>query len=119
MLKKSAIPEPSPSKSEVVTVPELDGEVLVRGMLLKDRLELALIGGYASLSATLALCVSVDGDGSAVPLFTADEWERWGSKHYNAALKLWDIVRRLSDLDGEQAEKNSPAQNSDSPAVSQ
>lgn len=118
MLKKSDVPVPPQSGTEIATVPELGGDVLVRGMLLRDRLELALTAGYGRLAMTLALCVSVDGEqGESVPLFSAEEWERWGSKNYVAAMKLWDIVRRLSDIDGEEAEKKSPAQPSDSPAA--
>ena len=117
MLKKSALPAPS-LLEEIVSVPELGGDVLVRGMLLKDRLEISIVDGYARMSAMLAACVFADNEqGEPAPLYSADEWERVGARHYAAALKLWDVVRRLSDIDGEVAEKNLPAPTLDSPVV--
>lgn len=119
MLKKSALPSPPPLKEETVNVPEFKGDVLVRGLLLKDRLGLALTDGYGRMAAMLAVCVLVDGEnGEKVPLYTADEWERWGSLHYAAAMTLWDKARLLSDIGGEEAEKNSKAQKSESPVAS-
>lgn len=118
MIKKSAMSVPT-LLEEVVAVPELGGEVLVRGMLLKDRLEISIVDGYARMASMLACCVFADNEkGEKVPLYEAEEWERVGAKHYTATLKLWDIARRLSDIDGEQAEKNSPALTLDSPVVS-
>lgn len=117
MLKKSAIPAPS-LLEEVVSVPELGGDVLVRGMLLKDRLEISIVDGYGRMSSMLAACVFADNEkGEPVPLYSAEEWERVGARHYAATLKLWDTTRRLSDIDGEEAEKNLPAPTLDSPAV--
>lgn len=116
MLKKSAIQTPSPLKEKVVSVPELGGDVLVRGILLKDRLEASIAGRFGSLAAMLAACVFVNDDnGVPVLLYDAVEWERWGAKNYEAALALWEVTRELSDLDGKEAEKNLPAQSTDSP----
>lgn len=117
MIKKSALPAPS-LLEEVVSVPELGGDVLVRGMLLKDRLEISIVDGYARMASMLAACVFADNEtGERVPLYSAEEWERVGARHYAATLKLWDVTRRLSDIDGEEAEKNSPALTLDSPVV--
>ena len=118
MIKKSATSAPA-IPEETVKVPELGGEVLVRGLLLKDRLAIALAEGYERMAAMLAACVFAKDDaGATVPLWTADEWERFGAVHYEAALKLWDVTRKLADLDGEAAAKNSVAQKSVSPAAS-
>lgn len=118
MILKSSVPAPS-LLSETVSVPELGGDVLVRGMLLKDRLEISIVDGYARMASMLAACVFVDNEkGEKVSLYNADEWERVGSRHYAATLKLWDIARKLSDVDGEEAEKNSPAPTLDLPALS-
>lgn len=117
MILKSSTPAPS-LPEEVVTVPELGGEVLVRGMLLKDRLSIALAEGYGRMAAMLAACVYAQDDhGQPTMLYTAEEWERFGSRHYAAALNLWDVTRRLSDMDGEAAEKKSISRKSASPAV--
>lgn len=119
MLKKSEVPVPPPLKDETVNVPELNGDVIVRGLMLKDRIDLSLAKGFGRMAGMLAPCVLVlDDEGAKVPLFTVDEWERWGASHYAAAMTLWDKARILSDLDGEQAAKNSPAQKPESPAVS-
>src|SRR5262245_61845195 len=108
MLKKAEVTSPLPLKQETAHVAELDGDVLVRGLTLRDRLSLALQDGYGRMAHMLAVTVLVQGDdGALVPLFTADEWERFGAHNYTAALTLWEISRRLSDLDGEQAEKKS------------
>ena len=118
MIKKSATSAPA-IPEEVVKVPELGGEVLVRGLLLKDRLAIALSEGYERMALMLACCVYAKDDaGVAVPLWSAAEWERFGSVHYEAALKLWDVTRKLADLDGENAAKNSKAQKPDLPAAS-
>lgn len=117
MILKSATPAPS-LPEETVSVPELGGEVLVRGLLLKDRLTIALAEGYERMAAMLAACVFAHDDkGQPTPLYTADEWERFGSRHYAAAINLWDVTRRLSDMDGEAAEKKSASRKSASPAA--
>lgn len=104
LLKKSQIPEPILPK-EVVDVPELGGEVVVRGLLLKDRLALFQDSGsgHANLARMLASTVR-DADG--LPVFTVDEWEVFGSANFPAVAKLFDVARRLSGLDAEVAEKN-------------
>lgn len=118
MILKSATPAPS-LPEETVSVPELHGEVLVRGLMLKDRLAIALADGYERMAAMLAACVFAHDDkGMPVPLYTAEEWERFGSRHYTAAINLWDVTRRLSDMEGEAAEKKPPSPKSASPAAS-
>jgi hypothetical protein len=101
---------------EVVSVPELGGEVLVRGLDLKQRMTLShsfrtkpdAFVDFGHLAPLLALTV-LDADDQ--PLFTEAEWAAWGStnERQQAACRLWDVAWRLSDLDGKQAEKNSTA----------
>lgn len=124
LLKKSEVPAPPLLKEETVHVPELNGDVIVRGMGLKDRLDIATTDGYGGMAVLLSSCVFVEGEansdgtpGDKVQLYTADEWERWGVKNYNSALKLWAKARDLSDLQGIFAAKNLTAQKSDSPAA--
>jgi hypothetical protein len=104
ILKKSQIPAPV-LPTEAVEVPELGGEVIVRGLLLKDRLALYLDNenGHANLSKLLAATVR-DGDG--LPVFNVDEWEVFGTSNFGAVVKLFNVARRLSGLDAEVAEKN-------------
>jgi hypothetical protein len=106
-LKKADI-KPPVLPREAVEVVELGGEVVVRGLLLRERLALfddAREDGarFGHLSAVLAACV-VDADGK--PVYTADEWEQFGATHFEAALKLFAAAQRLSGLDVEGAKKN-------------
>lgn len=99
---------------EVVPVPELGGDVLVRGLNLAQRMTLShafrtkpdAFVDFGHLTPLLALTV-LDADDQ--PLFTEAEWAAWGAKNTAAAVHLWDVAWRLSDLDGKEAEKNSTA----------
>lgn len=107
LLKKSQITSPVLPK-ETVDVAELGGEVVVRGLLLSERLALyANAGGdgrvFAQIPALLAQTV-VDADGETV--FDAAQWEAFGARHMDAALRLFGVAKRLSGLDAEAAAKN-------------
>ena len=94
---------------EDVAVPELGGDVAVRGLLLRDRM--ALFAGvrdeggesFAPMARLLALSVVGPDD---KPLLTEAEWERFGGVHFAAALRLFAVARRLSGLDTEDVAKN-------------
>lgn len=105
-LKRDQIAAPVLPK-EAVEVPEMGGEVVVRGLLLRERLALFddAKGGerYGHISAVLAACV-VDADGRQV--WSAEQWEQFGARHFEAALRLFDVARRLSGLDAEERKKN-------------
>lgn len=105
LLKKSEIATPVLPR-ETVDVPELGGEVVVQGMLLRDRIGLffdAEKTGHGQLCKVLAVTV-VDADG--VQVYTQDEWEAFGAKHAAAVIRLFDVSRRLSGFDAEVAAKN-------------
>lgn len=107
LLKKANITAPVLPK-ETVAVDELGGEVVVRGLLLSERLALYATAGndgrvFAQIPALLAQTV-VDADGVAV--FDAEQWEAFGAKHMDAALRLFGVAKRLSGLDAEAAAKN-------------
>ncbi len=104
VLKKANIAAPVLPK-ETVDVPELGGEVIVRGLLLSERLALLseAENGEAKLSSLLAATV-VDADGAAV--YDAQQWEEFGARHFAAALRLFAVAKRLCGLDAEVAEKN-------------
>lgn len=105
LLKKANIPAPVLPK-ETVEVPELGGEVVVRGMLLRERIDLffdAEKNGHGHLSKVLAATV-IDADG--VPVYTRDEWEQFGARNTSAVLRLFEVAKRMSGLDAEAATKN-------------
>lgn len=109
---------------EAVDVPEIGGEVIVRGLLLTERLALfvenlpaaqaageegAPIDGapsanrYIHIPRMLARTVlASDGE----PLWTETQWEEFGAVHFEASLALFRTAQRLSGLDIEDARKN-------------
>lgn len=115
VLKKGA---PTLPQEKTLSVPELGGDVILRPLTLSQRFTLREWAAknaedenatYRHLVQLLSICV-VDADHQ--PLFTADEWERWGGVHFEAVMLLWDEVYNLSGLNPEAAEKNSKAQKS-------
>jgi len=105
-LKKSEIKAPVLPK-EAVQVDELGGEVIVRGLLLRERL--AIFSGsddgqkFAHVGELLAATV-LDADGLQV--YTAQQWDEFGAKHFGAVMQLFQVARRLSGIDAEVAQKN-------------
>lgn len=99
-LKRAVVPR------ETVEVPELGGEVIVRGLRLSERLELAASASaarqFSGLAQLLAWCV-VDEDGQ--PLMSVAEWEDWGGQCADAAVRLLEVAHRLSGLYSEPAKK--------------
>lgn len=112
---------------EAVDVPEIGGEVIVRGLLLTERLALFVenlpaaqaAGGvdngdppidgapsanrYIHIPRMLARTVlASDGE----PLWTETQWEEFGAVHFEASLALFRTAQRLSGLDIEDARKN-------------
>lgn len=113
LISKKSITAPA-LPEQVVPVPELGGDVLVRGLDLGKRMALAhqfknkeaARVNFGHLAPLLALTV-LDADDE--PVFTEKQWSAWGAQHLEAALNLWDIAWRLSDLDGKEAKKNAKA----------
>ncbi len=100
-LSRDKLRRPSLPK-ETVDVPALGGEVVVRGMLLAERLELwSGTVTYSQIAKALAACVLLD-DGK--PALTVDEWEAFGGTNLDDAISLFQVVKRLSGL-GTDAEK--------------
>jgi hypothetical protein len=114
VLKKSQI-KPVMMTEEVVEVVELGGSVIVRSLGLAERMALSFAPNegqkdFAHMANLLAVSVL---DGDHEPVFTAREWEAFGSKYLAAAVRLWDVAFRLADFNGAQAEKNEKAPISD------
>ena len=105
VLTRETIQRPAVMPSEPVPVASLGGEVRVVGMGLSARLAFHQPGksGAEKLPAILAACVQ-DDDGQ--PLMTAAEWDAFGARHLEDALRLWKSVERLSGLDQGVVEKN-------------
>lgn len=104
VLNKKDIKPPTLPK-ETVDVPELGGAVVVRGLLLRERVELLASQedkGYTHISKMLSLTV-VDDKGA--PVFTQDEWEEFGNQHFSASLHLLEVAKRLSGMNVEVAQK--------------
>lgn len=94
---------------ETVEVPELGGEVVVRGMLLSERMAAAnedkdLERRLRSMPMVLSWTV-LDAEGQA--LMTLEEWQAWGGFYPMAAVRLFNVVQRLSLINAEDVEKKS------------
>lgn len=111
LLTRTQIAAPALRK-EAVEVPALGGAVIVRGLLLSERMELSALaadlrepqpGESAALVAqrvgrqmvmfTLARTVVLDDD---APVYTAAEWDRFGADHPDAVLNLYRKAREIS-----------------------
>ena len=99
-IRRADVPRPM-RREEDVQIDSLGGEVIVKGMLLSDRLALNSVSDEARGATLLALTV-FDADGE--PLWSADEWDVWGATHFEDISRLASVAGRLSGLEG--AEKN-------------
>lgn len=93
---------------ETVAVPALGGDVIVRGLLLRDRLAMfdAQRKDGDSFRRTAQLLARSVVDDQDQPLLSETEWEAFGAVHFEAALDLFGVAWRLSGLDVEVVEKN-------------
>lgn len=103
VLKKSDMKSPVLPK-ETAPAPSLGGDVVVTGLMLSDRIKFLSTPGGAPLSQLLAMTVT-DAEGAQV--FTEQEWEIHGARHFAECIELFKVAKRLSGLDAEVAEKNS------------
>lgn len=103
VLNKDNIPRPTPPK-EVLDVPELGGEIIVRGLLLSERVRIFSTINTGSLGISdLLACTIIDAQNE--PIFSIDEWEAFGSLHFVATLNLFKKAKELSGLDAEVNQK--------------
>ncbi len=113
VLKRGHFKHPALAR-EIVEVPELGGEVVVRGMTLSERLAFSDATSregdedgtlrFGNVARVLAWCV-LDADGE--PLLTREEWEAMGSVHLSACVRLFDRAQRHSLLTQDDIEKKS------------
>jgi hypothetical protein len=99
VLSKVNIARPLPPK-EVVDVPELGGEIIVRGLMLSDRVRILSLSARGAMPISELLASAVV-DAENEPVFTADEWEAFGAQHFVATLKLFKKAKELSGLEAE------------------
>lgn len=119
VIKRANVEAPTLPK-ETVDVAALDGEVVVRGLLLTERLAVEArivalrsaphVDGAAPdvnaiLPVVLAICVL---DADDLPLWTEQQWQVFGIKHQGQALALFNVAWRLSGFAQAQDAKTSP-----------
>lgn len=117
VIKRANVEAPTLPK-ETVDVAALDGEVVVRGLLLTERLAVEArivalrsaphVDGAAPdvnaiLPVVLAICVL---DADDLPLWTEQQWQVFGIKHQGQALALFNVAWRLSGFAQAQDAKN-------------
>lgn len=104
-------------------MPALGGEVIVREMLLDEKLlnttlqnaervpttgeseqEARTRAGVAMVSRVLAWCVIQPGDGA--PLMSRQQWREFGGSNLSEAMAAFNAALRLSGFDLEEVEKN-------------
>lgn len=103
VLNKDNIARPTPPK-EVLDVPELGGEIIVRGLLLSERVRIFNAASTGSLGISdLLACAIIDAQNE--PVFSVDEWEAFGAQHFVATVNLFKKAKELSGLDAEVNQK--------------
>ncbi len=121
VLERGAVPAPVLPK-ETTTVEKLGGDVVVRGLLLSERLHLSALqsnlrtplpgeteeqarlrAGMVMVPRMLEVSVVLN-DGQ--PVYTAKQWEEFGATNEAEALRLFSIALRLAGRDLEAAAKN-------------
>lgn len=115
-IRRSLLPK------ETVAMPALGGDVIVRGMLLDEKLLNTSLqaterepgageseqdarnrAGVLMVSRVLAWCVT---DEAGEPLMTRQEWREFGGINLEEALAAFNVALRLSGFDMKEAEKN-------------
>lgn len=93
---------------EETFVAEFGGEVIVKALTLRERLAMAEDegDGAARMASMLHLCVV---DVERQPIFTAEQWEIFASRHIDTVMRLWDTARSLSGLEKIEGEKKETA----------
>lgn len=91
---------------ETMDVPELGGEIEVRGLMLNESLRCYSLSsqndGRLDMAALLASTVyAADGK----PLWTKEQWDSWGGVNASAAMRIASVSMRVSGLLKDDAEK--------------
>lgn len=115
VVNRASVPAPTLPK-EAVTVEALGGDVVVRGMLLTQRLALqarmrhlrasAPEGTDPAIAIVPELLAQAVVDDAGEPVFSTAQWELFGAQHQAQALGLFNTAMRLSGFDAEATAKN-------------
>lgn len=104
LLKRDNVTAPTLRK-ETVPVASLGGEVIVRGLMLSERMMLREkahaareSGGGDRFIAELLACAVIDEDGK--PLFSAEQWDIWAAANPAEYGALIDKAIDVGGLDG-------------------
>lgn len=85
---------------EIAICPELGGEVVIRGITLSQRLDLfeklQKASQYRIIPELLSMSVL---DISDRQVYTADQWDVFGSAQPDAAMKLYTVAKRLAGME--------------------
>ena len=104
VLTKDQIPEPVLPK-ETVELSALNGEVIVQALTLSQRIRLfEQSRDRGVVLADLLELTVVDAKGD--PIYTHQQWELFGARHFNEALNLYQVASKLSGLDVDLNVKN-------------
>jgi len=109
MLNRKQILECKDIKSEVVQVPEWDGEVSVRGLTLaeKDRWTDCIMndGKVSMKGATALLCALCMRDEKGEQIFSSDDMDALDKKSASALDRVFQVAQRLSGIGQEDIEE--------------
>lgn len=100
--------KPPTLPKETLNVPELGGEVVIRGPAASARIALervATVDASIEKMAPVLLASSIV-DAEDKPLFTEAQWDAWGGANYTAYLNLFTAAMRLWGFDREENRKN-------------
>jgi hypothetical protein len=107
LINREQVADPA-LRSEAVELEPLGGSVIVRGLKLSERLRLrnsAGEGGSAERFTAELLAVAVV-DGDRRPLWTAEQWDVWGSEHPKHYGALVEKALSLGGFDGAAAKND-------------
>jgi hypothetical protein len=109
MLSKIEILECNDIKSEVVKVPEWNGEVLVQGLTLAEKdswADCIIVDGKADMNgATALLCALCMRDENGERLFSSDDIDALDAKSAQALDRVFQVAQRLSGIGQEEIEE--------------
>jgi hypothetical protein len=107
MIERGAIQPIAPGEEEV-QVDALGDSVLVRALVLSRSLaftkEIRELGPRHVPKLLAETVLAADG----LPVYTAGEWDAFGTQHIDDTMNLYKVACRLSGLDEDEAEKKAP-----------
>lgn len=124
VIERAQAPAGPTLQQEEIPVESIGGSVIVRGLLLADRLAMwadaqprtdaagkpleteAEASARSTATATEQLLARAVLLADGKPLWTVEEWKAFGQLHSEDAFLLWNVAHRLSGGDQKAIEKN-------------